>query len=1126
MRSIINVKHTVTLCALCVAGAVSAGPLDLDATFNSTGALSANYSDYTGSDSRTYFEDVETTPDGHIIAVGSATNTSSAYDGLIVKIRPDGTLDPSFDSDGKRFISLSDDTRIEKVATLFDGKLLVLARTRNTGGSWRIELLRLNEDGSIDSDFGPNGKYTVPYPSGRNIIPKDLAVLSTGEAVILFNEYFRTSIGTDQYYSKAAKVSESGYSRPFSLNGNGYISPSIIGPSSAHSAEFNHLALDSSDNIYMSGRFLGIVNTAYVPNISMLNGKFDSNGNPQTFGTFTTGNGRAFWYLHPDLSSTAPSSVPTDNNTLSSIVALPNGDVVSAGCNPDGQARIQRQTSSGALVTSFGVNGVQTYDILPSDECFSEVAYHPTLGLILMGSNTANAEQMILQIDESTGSVINQRAGGVFFTSNGNNHGGIAEAITILGNGKIVVAATTGVSNPSANDVQGALRVYEGAALTPSTTRLLNPLNFAADTNVALSTQMTSNSETATITGSGSLSAHTAGGQLLVNGSLISITPTTVNTSDSLQLMHTSAYTANTDKTTYLRLSSGTGAHRSNNQWKSGDAISSYTSTSMNGDTTPDAYDLQPTSVGLPPEINVVVTSSTVTISGIDIATPISITNGEYSVNGGAYTSASGIVNNGDTVQVRHTTANAYSTLTTTTLDIGGVTDTFVSTTKTLDTVPNAFSLQPTVTGLPPELSVVVTSNTITVSGINTATPISITDGEYSINGGAFTNTAGTVNNGDTVQVRHTTANAYSTLTTTTLDIGGVTDTFVSTTKTLDTTPNAYSLQPTVVGLPPEPSVVAVSNTITVSGINSAAPISIVNGEYRVNSGAFTSTAGTVNNGDTVQVRHTTASTYGTLTTSTLDIGGVTDTFLSTTRSADTIADNLPAFIDYSGSAPAPNELITFSNALTITGIDVAIPISISAAVSAEYSINGGTFTSNAGTVSNNDVISVRYPAAATHNSQLIIGLAIGANQVTNFRSTTAAQDNTPDVFSFVAQNDVDPNTTITSAATSISGFNTTISISITNGEYSINGGGFTSQSGTVESGDQLVVRHTSSANTSETITTEVTVGGVSASFSSTTSAVNGGTGSVSGATSTSGASFGAIWLAIFMVISVFRRKH
>ncbi|GAB4090824.1 IPTL-CTERM sorting domain-containing protein [Hydrogenophaga soli] len=76
------------------------------------------------------------------------------------------------------------------------------------------------------------------------------------------------------------------------------------------------------------------------------------------------------------------------------------------------------------------------------------------------------------------------------------------------------------------------------------------------------------------------------------------------------------------------------------------------------------------------------------------------------------------------------------------------------------DTTPNAFSFTPQTDVA---LSTVIASNSVTVSGINTGVPISVTGGEYAINGGAYTATAGTVNNGDTVTVRLTSSASFST---------------------------------------------------------------------------------------------------------------------------------------------------------------------------------------------------------------------------------------------------------------------------------------------------------------------------------------------------------------------------
>ncbi len=97
------------------------------------------------------------------------------------------------------------------------------------------------------------------------------------------------------------------------------------------------------------------------------------------------------------------------------------------------------------------------------------------------------------------------------------------------------------------------------------------------------------------------------------------------------------------------------------------------------------------------------------------------------------------------------------------------------------DTTPDAFSFTD-VTGQ--AVSTWVESNSITVAGITAATAISVSGGEYMIGSGSWTSAAGTVSNGQTVKVRHTTSASNGTATNTVLTIGGVTDTFTSTTVT------------------------------------------------------------------------------------------------------------------------------------------------------------------------------------------------------------------------------------------------------------------------------------------------------------------------------------------------------
>ena len=99
-------------------------------------------------------------------------------------------------------------------------------------------------------------------------------------------------------------------------------------------------------------------------------------------------------------------------------------------------------------------------------------------------------------------------------------------------------------------------------------------------------------------------------------------------------------------------------------------------------DTTPSAFDFTN-------QTGVTVSSTrtsanTVTIAGMDsgVSTTVTVSGGTYSKNGGSYTSGSTTASNGTTFKLRHTSSSSYSTSVTTTLTVGGVSGSFVSTTE------------------------------------------------------------------------------------------------------------------------------------------------------------------------------------------------------------------------------------------------------------------------------------------------------------------------------------------------------------------------------------------------------------------------------------------------------------
>ena len=103
----------------------------------------------------------------------------------------------------------------------------------------------------------------------------------------------------------------------------------------------------------------------------------------------------------------------------------------------------------------------------------------------------------------------------------------------------------------------------------------------------------------------------------------------------------------------------------------------------------------------------------------------------------------------------------------------------------------------------------------------------------------------------------------------------------------IDTVPDAFTFidQNNVL-----PNTRVISNSITVSGINVPVSVNVSSGAYEINrSGMWSSTTGTVSNGDRIRVRLISSSRLAATTGATLTISGVLDTFSVTTVIPDSI---------------------------------------------------------------------------------------------------------------------------------------------------------------------------------------------------------------------------------------------
>ena len=389
------------------------------------------------------------------------------------------------------------------------------------------------------------------------------------------------------------------------------------------------------------------------------------------------------------------------------------------------------------------------------------------------------------------------------------------------------------------------------------------------------------------------------------------------------------------------------------------------------------------------------VESSVATISGLSGSATASLVtlfdniaaSPEFRKNGGPWGTASQSVVNGDQLQMRHTTSASGGATLTSAIQINGRQGSFATTTDALDTTPDAFAFIDQ-TGAEPAASVY--SNPVAISGINAPSPVSITGGEYSINGGGWTAASGSITNGQQVQVRLIASPSYGGTASCTLTIGGVSDTFSADTRSADLAPDVFSFtrlsnQAT--------STQVESSIVTVSGIEAAASVTMSGTgtatvrEYRKNGGAWTAIgATTVSPGDTLQLRLTTAAGAGVTGGITVNIGGVSDTWTATTT-ADISPDEFSVgdLEDVYPGDPGP----LYSEPFQITGITSSVTASCPYASIARDTVLpvSGAYSNPNTLIQNNDYVRLRTDASLPlwkcGQQVLVIPVTIGDVTVT-----------------------------------------------------------------------------------------------------------------------------------------------
>ena len=140
--------------------------------YTSTGALDTTFSGdgkatvALGS-TQDYARAVLVQPDGKIIAVGESYTAGGADFGL-ARFNPDGTLDTTFDGDGKVTTDFAGAYDLAYGAAIqADGKIIATGLAES-GGNYVFGVARYNPDGSLDTTFDGDGKALTDIGDGTD----------------------------------------------------------------------------------------------------------------------------------------------------------------------------------------------------------------------------------------------------------------------------------------------------------------------------------------------------------------------------------------------------------------------------------------------------------------------------------------------------------------------------------------------------------------------------------------------------------------------------------------------------------------------------------------------------------------------------------------------------------------------------------------------------------------------------------------------------------------------------------------------------------------------------------------------------------------------------------------------
>ncbi|MFT3910632.1 MAG: T9SS type A sorting domain-containing protein [Ferruginibacter sp.] len=277
--------------------------------------------------------------DGKIVLVGytSINSSTSGYDLLIVRLNPDGSMDNSFDGDGMVITDFNGGAQIgTSVVIQPDGKIVVDGHHRNNGSVKNdFFIARYNSDGSPDISFNGDGKRITDF-NGENDFDEEMVMQDDGKFLI----GGWSSNGIKNQFAIARYNSDGTLDDSF--DGDGMLTTDL----GVTDDKGRAIVVQANGDIVVAGQATVGSDVVFALARYKQDGSLDNSFN---------GNGKV---ITPVAGYTF--------NSIQHLVIQNDGKIIAVGGVDDNVANrncvLLRYTSAGVLDNSFGVNGVAYAD--------------------------------------------------------------------------------------------------------------------------------------------------------------------------------------------------------------------------------------------------------------------------------------------------------------------------------------------------------------------------------------------------------------------------------------------------------------------------------------------------------------------------------------------------------------------------------------------------------------------------------------------------------------------------------------------------------------------------------------------------------------------------------------------